>query len=1029
MMVVLTLLLVAIAPAYAMEVEPGDFYTMGQIDALNAIDANRLPESNYYEEYLVPLVIFLGSLVKIVATFIWDLASQYQDATVMIISYFSSVVVFIRLIDPVELIQASIPVIVNLVAHHVTVVPARLMVALASFVIPYFNIRYTLSFILGNTYGILGLVTTIAAPLVSRYIMKIVLENIENDEGLKTIGPVQYRFKSWEDYHKYIQQRLSQTAHAQPVVFDVPLPEEVVRHIQEYAAAARTYTPNNYVVQNGDHQVEITATKMIEDAFTFEKLPPHIRNYFMSLVQPRVYESSAGNQSIAKVRIGDCRPADRQHMLPALTRMQMIQLPILSTNSHYHKELLYTDQSKSYEVQYVCCDLNSEIKGNATLKKQSLDTILMHIAKRCCYLITANEYRFITQYYAPILVAQCAEANLKALEHSIKYEARRKELEDEIERKKVSNMLATMIRRATRYARSRDIYKLWKTVVVTLATLLLAATIIISFLIAAKIPRDPWTLLPDVVYGDIPHVETKVSPKPLKEGFQVVKNKLRPRDPTYRLQRFYKTVYSEGLQSFDLHNPVNVVEAVRQRVARSNITDEYHPDFHLMNEFADELAKELHDQVRPYDQLFNMTAMREYIEARPNYSASQKRSILAVLDKYATYSPQEMMLHARFHSFIKDEMYPKNNRPRSIMACDDIVKVIMGVIYNEIGEAYFKRKQTIKLSSILNRTHVIEERLGGYNYVYQTDHTAFECSATREIQENIELRVYKEIYPQLSWYFDQLAKDEYVTTGFGPDVAAFIIPTSRWSGAPNTSLGNSITNEVLIKMIIKHFDVKARYLVEGDDGLIVTDKPLNETLVLDYARKNGFDLKLESKEGLNTAGFLSLVWDRNHTRDVVDRWRYLVKTVQMRHDDIRKIGYWNMLSARLMSAVVNIPGSRMIYEAYLNSLRWGVPTDKLNYYNYLITVIEQQLEVEVKNDLMVMKGVLRPQSDKVYEIDNDRYHVPATLEADIIARLRGDQSSYIQALGDLVDVYYTQGTGYPTQADYLKPTPTHVNTD
>lgn len=587
---------------------------------------------------------------------------------------------------------------------------------------------------------------------------------------------------------------------------------------------------------------------------------------------------------------------------------------------------------------------------------------------------------------------------------------------------KQDSFIEHMFRRIGRYMKARGILWLWKGILGALLALIFCFTIMIVGYFFRSLPaiKEPFVTVENVIYGSVEGYQTKHAGKPLKKGYKLCYNRLKRREPTYHIRMKHNYIYVDDLQYFDLHNPTNIVAAVEERVAVSNVTQDYHPDFDMMQDIARNIGLSIKDHVLPVDQVFNVSAMREYIETRPNYSENQKKQILKVLDKYDTWPLEEVMACARYHSFIKDEGYPKNNRPRSIMACDDITKVIMGVIYNQIGEVIFGRNNTIKLRPIFERPEFTEQELGGYNYVYQTDHTAFEAAATKEIQQHLEQVVYRTVYPELSWFFDMMAKDETVRTGFGPDQAQFRIPCSRWSGAPNTSLGNTITNMVFLEMMQRKFDLNMKYLVEGDDGLLVTDKPITQEQATLYARQNGFDLKFEQKESLGTAGFLSTTWDNNGYRDVMDRWKYLKNTTTMRPYDMKKLGYWNLMAARMMSAVINIPKSRLVYRAYLACLKRGVPTMKLDYYSWLIAKVEQKMDVEIQNDNMVFKGLLSPLPKHIYDRDNDEYGITPELEEDIIRQL-DDKNDAIVALGigRLVDAYYEREQIYTTQENYL----------
>ena len=154
--------------------------------------------------------------------------------------------------------------------------------------------------------------------------------------------------------------------------------------------------------------------------------------------------------------------------------------------------------------------------------------------------------------------------------------------------------------------------------------------------------------------------------------------------------------------------------------------------------------------------------------------------------------------------------------------------------------------------------YIMQNMAGPYFYV--TDHTAFECSATRDIQENMEHRIYRRIMGEDAYAFVALLlEDQKVTCGNGK----CIVPASRFSGEMNTSLGNSIVNYIVIQMIQRHFNVGGNFFIEGDDGLLCFNKELDVEAVRQYALSQGFNLKIDRVESPGKAGFLSTYWDED----------------------------------------------------------------------------------------------------------------------------------------------------------------------
>ena len=119
------------------------------------------------------------------------------------------------------------------------------------------------------------------------------------------------------------------------------------------------------------------------------------------------------------------------------------------------------------------------------------------------------------------------------------------------------------------------------------------------------------------------------------------------------------------------------------------------------------------------------------------------------------------------------------------------------------------------------------------------------------------MRIYKQLLgPDMHEYLDILLQTQYVKCGNGTAK----VPASRFSGEMNTSLGNSITNYVFIRMIMERFNITGNFFIEGDDGLLCFEQPLNTQQVADFATENGFNLKINEVAQPGDAGFLSTCW-------------------------------------------------------------------------------------------------------------------------------------------------------------------------
>lgn len=418
-----------------------------------------------------------------------------------------------------------------------------------------------------------------------------------------------------------------------------------------------------------------------------------------------------------------------------------------------------------------------------------------------------------------------------------------------------------------------------------------------------------------------------------------------------RIVNTYKKTLDD-VQTFNGTVQLNKDIAVTDRVCQSNITEHYHPDRELRRYFSNELASELKLKCRPFEDIFTIEAMEEYIRKK-NYTAKQKDQICSVKEYMKVidwltllrehwqelYFDDSGNLHmkglvnpiakkARFCAFIKYESYPESKRPRNITGASDFDKFILGVVFGEIGHAFFTKPETIKLTPYELRPRVISARLGSSNYVYVLDHTAFESAATADTQSDCEQLIYSSIYPEFTEYAAKYMDPLIFTTG-RTDPSLYVVDTSRASGAPNTSLGNSINNYIFIKMVEHQFGATFRFLVEGDDCVINSDIKLNVDEVKDYALENGFDLKMDEVGHYNQSGFLSMRWNNDDfVVDSTEHWKHLVDAISFEPTKVLRRGqldhklYWKYQTAKLLSASLLNPKHELIHILFEHSLMW-----------------------------------------------------------------------------------------------------------
>ena len=160
-----------------------------------------------------------------------------------------------------------------------------------------------------------------------------------------------------------------------------------------------------------------------------------------------------------------------------------------------------------------------------------------------------------------------------------------------------------------------------------------------------------------------------------------------------------------------------------------------------------------------------------------------------------------------------------------------------------------------------------------------------------------------------SWpYLDVLLEDRIIRAGNG--IAK--VPASRFSGEMNTSLGNSITNYIFIKMLLldQNAEDKANFFIEGDDGLICSTVPLDVQRASEYARTQGFNLKMNQADTPGEAGFLSTYWEKDLTVYKHPLGKYMSGHVWRVPG--RPISDEDLLLARLSSTIEENPKNNLV---------------------------------------------------------------------------------------------------------------------
>lgn len=207
-------------------------------------------------------------------------------------------------------------------------------------------------------------------------------------------------------------------------------------------------------------------------------------------------------------------------------------------------------------------------------------------------------------------------------------------------------------------------------------------------------------------------------------------------------------------------------------------------------------------------------------------------------------------------SFIKRESYPEYKCPRVINSRTDTFKCIVGpsvkvmeqVVYDKLGNHFTKHTDR---QDIIRRMQEIQ---GKYNYVFETDYSSFEGSFTRELMQQVELKLFKKLLGNNHRIY-KIIERSYDSTIMKSKFGIVRATGSRMSGEMWTSLGNGFTNLMLMKFQAWKHGQPCEGIVEGDDGFFGMNV---KYLTSEDMEKLGFKLKCNYVKHINECSFCGI---------------------------------------------------------------------------------------------------------------------------------------------------------------------------
>lgn len=244
--------------------------------------------------------------------------------------------------------------------------------------------------------------------------------------------------------------------------------------------------------------------------------------------------------------------------------------------------------------------------------------------------------------------------------------------------------------------------------------------------------------------------------------------------------------------------------------------------------------------------------------ASTSYSESRKQELREVFQRLLGGPPTERQC-SHVDSFVKTESYPELKHARMINSRSDAFKVFSGPLFKAVEEVLYQLPQFIKHVPVPERPEAVKRlRKHGYK-TFATDFTAYESHFVPKLMNLCECVLYRHC---LRWsaHVDLLCRTLIGTnrtrtrTGIRMNVKG-----RRMSGDMCTSLGNGFTNLMLAKFIAYRKGGELDGLVEGDDGLFVTNIDLTSQ---DYAQL-GFTIKIEEVLDPCEASFCGMIFSES----------------------------------------------------------------------------------------------------------------------------------------------------------------------
>lgn len=317
--------------------------------------------------------------------------------------------------------------------------------------------------------------------------------------------------------------------------------------------------------------------------------------------------------------------------------------------------------------------------------------------------------------------------------------------------------------------------------------------------------------------------------------------------------------------------------------------------------FIDNIIPKLFEPM-PYD---TDVTMDHYLKV-VNLPAHKKEKMLKEYNQYVQNDRKVKISKIKMH--MKEEFYPEYKHIRGIFAREDTVKMLFGPMVHAMEEHVFNSKWFAKKISGNEKAKSILQRFFRPGcFYYGTDFESWESSCNEHIIETVELTVYEYLLKDLPESAEFLLNYKQIT-GVNILKSKFLklyVKARRMSGEMTTSLGNGLINLLLLLYCLHLNGIsyeQAEVIVEGDDGLTMTSKPLGTRCF----KELGFVCKLLKFDDVRTSSFCGMIFSKpGHT---IRNWM----------PSLAKFGWcsrkYNNASFKTRMALMRAKALSMIYE-------------------------------------------------------------------------------------------------------------------